>query len=105
MDEDAPIVREAFPRTVRLVSSARLRPPVLAALVGTDEIDALAEIEGATSARLIAEGRGTEGLGRQELVTGVPSAVFVNASFAYSKPREPNRFNTSRGPGTPRSRS
>ena len=97
MGEDAPIVREAFPRTVRLVSSARLRPPVLAALVATDEIDALAEIEGATSARLIAEDRGTEGLDRQELVYGVPYAAFVNASFAYSKPREPNRFNASRG--------
>jgi RES domain len=97
MDEDAPIVREAFPRTVRLVSSARLRPPVLAALVATDEIDALAEIEGATSARLIAQDRGTEGLDRQELVYGIPYAAFVNASFAYSKPREPNRFNASRG--------
>ena len=97
MREEAPIVREAFPRTVRLVSSARLRPPVLEALVGADEIDALAEIEGATSARLIAQDRGTEGLDRQELVYGIPYAAFVNASFAYSKPREPNRFNASRG--------
>ena len=24
---------------------------------------------------------------------GVPHAVFINASFAYAKPREPNRFN------------
>ena len=63
----------------------------------TDEIDALAEIEGATSARLIAEDRGAEGLDRHELVYGIPYAAFVNASFAYSKPREPNRFNASRG--------
>jgi RES domain len=97
MPEDPPIVREAFPRTARLVSSARLRPPVLEALVGTDDIAALAEIEGATSARLIAEDRGTEGLDRQELVYGIPYAAFVNASFAYSRPREPNRFNASRG--------
>jgi RES domain-containing protein len=27
------------------------------------------------------------------LVHGVPHAKFINASFAYSKPREPNRFN------------
>ncbi len=97
MLEGLPIVREAFRRTVRLVSSARLRPPVLEALVSADEIDALAEIEGATSARLIAEDRGTEGLDRQELIYGIPYAAFINASFAYAKPLEPNRFNARRG--------
>src|SRR5271157_6476623 len=97
MPEGLAVVREAFPRTVRLVSSARLRPPVLEALVPADELDALAEIEGATNARLIAQDRGTEGLDRQELVYGIPYAAFVNASFAYAKPREPNRFNASRG--------
>jgi RES domain len=97
MPDALPIVREAFPRTVRLVSSARLRPPVLEALVPADEIDALAEIEGATSARLIAQDRGTEGVERQELVYGIPYAAFINASFAYVKPREPNRFNARRG--------
>jgi hypothetical protein len=92
-----PIVRAAFPKTVRLVSSARLRPPVLAALVAAGDVAALAEIEGATSARLLAERRGTAGLSRDEFVHGVPYATFVNASFAYSKPLEPNRFNFSRG--------
>ncbi len=91
------IVREALPRTVRLVSTARLRPPVLEALVAPDEVADLAEIEGATSSRLIAERRGTEGVSRDELVYGVPYASFINASFAYWKPREPNRFNASRG--------
>jgi RES domain len=92
-----PIVREAFPRTVRLVSTARLRPPVLEALVSADEIEALTEIEGATSARLIAQERGTEGIGRQEFVYGIPYAAFINASFAYAKPLQPNRFNARRG--------
>ncbi|HTR12264.1 MAG TPA: RES family NAD+ phosphorylase [Roseiarcus sp.] len=91
------IVREAFPRTIRLASSARLRPPVLQALVAADEIEILAEIEGATSARLIAEARGTESVGKQELVYGIPYATFVNAAFAYWKPRQPNRFNATRG--------
>jgi RES domain-containing protein len=91
------VVREAFPKTVRLVSSARLRPPVLEALVSAEEVAALAEIEGATSARLMAEARGTAGFGREEFVHGVPYAAFINAAFAYSKPREPNRFNASRG--------
>lgn len=88
------LVREAFPRTVRLVASARLREPVLAPLVDSgDELDLLAEIEGATSGRLVAEERGLGGLSEDELVHGVPHAKFINASFAYAKPREPMRFN------------
>ncbi len=87
------VVREAFPRTVRLVSSARLREAVLSPLADTtDELALLAEIEGATSARLIAEERGLGGLAASELVHGVAHARFINASFAYAKPREPMRF-------------
>lgn len=74
--------------------SARLRDPVMAALADDDaELAVLAEIEGATSGRLIAEERGLGGLTAHELVHGVPHAKFINASFAYAKPREPNRFN------------
>ena len=91
------VVREAFPRTIRLVSTARLRPPVLEGLVSADDAAALAEIEGATSGRLLAESRGAEGIGRDEFLHGVPYASFVNAAFAYGKPREPNRFNAARG--------
>lgn len=88
-----PLVREAFPRTVRLVASARLRPAVMAPLVdGDDELALLAEIEGATSGRLIAETRGSAALRPEELVHGVPHARFINASFAYAKPRQPMRF-------------
>ena len=97
MLDGLPVVREAFPRTVRLVSTARLRPPVLEKLVSADEVAALAEIEGATSQRLLAEQRGAEGIGRDEFLHGVPYANFVNAAFAYWKPREPNRFNATRG--------
>ena len=92
-----PVVREAFPRTVRLVSTARLRPPALEGLASPEDAAALAEIEGTTSNRLLAEQRGTEGIGRGEFVHGVPYASFVNAAFAYWKPREPNRFNATRG--------
>ena len=97
MLDGLPVVREAFLRTVRLVSTARLRPPVLERLVSADEAAALAEIEGATSPRLVAERRGAEGVSRDEFVHGVPYANFVNAAFAYWKPREPNRFNATRG--------
>src|SRR5579872_6945726 len=97
MLDGLPVIREAFPRTVRLVSTARLRPPVLERLVSADEAAALAEIEGATSERLLAEQRGAEGIGRREFLHGLPYANFVNAAFAYWKPREMNRFNTTRG--------
>ena len=88
-----PLVREAFPRTVRLVSSARLREAVLLPLADSpDELALLAEIESATSGRLIAEERGIGALSPDELVHGVPHARFINASFAYAKPRAPMRF-------------
>ncbi|MDJ0977297.1 MAG: RES family NAD+ phosphorylase [Erythrobacter sp.] len=92
--QEPPLTREAFERTVRLVSSARLRDAVMSPLADDEEeLALLAEIEGATSSRLIAEERGTGGVSPDELVHGVPHAKFINASFAYAKPRDPNRFN------------
>ena len=88
------IIRESFTSTVRLVASARLRKPVLEPLTdNAEELAMLAEIEGATSGRLLAQQRGVEALPPEELVYGVPHAAFINASFAYAKPREPMRFN------------
>ncbi len=96
MLEGLPVVREAFARTVRLVSTARLRASVLNALADEDDLEALSEIEAATSTRLVAQDRGFESLHANEFVFNVPHAKFVNACFAYAKPRELNRFN---GPG------
>lgn len=87
------ITREALPRTIRLVTTARLRSSVLAGLVDADDLAALAEIEGATSNRLVAQSRGAGEVQSYELVYGVPHANFINAAFTYAKPREPNRFN------------
>jgi hypothetical protein len=87
------ISREAIERTVRLVTTARLRGSVLLDLVDESELESLSEIEGATSARRIAQARGAGEVRSHELVYGVPHAHFINASFAYAKPREPNRFN------------
>jgi RES domain-containing protein len=89
----AHIVRD---RTVRLVATARLRDPVLLKLVRDEDLEALAEIEGATSGRLRAEHVGADRLDRRELVFGVPHARFINAAFSYWTPRALNRFN---GPG------
>ena len=83
-------------RTIRLVSTARLLDPILLKLVAADELDALSEIEGATSARLRAQEVGAERIDRRELVFGIPHATFINAAFSYWLPRGRNRFN---GPG------
>jgi RES domain-containing protein len=90
------VERIAIERTVRLVSSARLRESVLLKLVDRGQMADVAEIEGATSARLTAERRGGDNLAVAELVAGFPHAAFINAAFAYWRPRELNRFN---GPG------
>lgn len=95
-DPDFPVTRLAFQRTVRLVSTARLRDPILLGLVGRDRLDELAEIEAATSGRLMAERRGADGIAAAEFVAALPHASFINAAFSYWRPRELNRFN---GPG------
>ncbi|HKY80800.1 MAG TPA: RES family NAD+ phosphorylase [Sphingobium sp.] len=66
---------------------------MLSRLVDAEDLAALAEIEGATSNRLMAQNRGTADVQAYELVYGVPHAAFINASFTYAKPREANRFN------------
>ena len=97
---DHPVILLAQPRAVRLVATGRLRDPVLHLLLGDPsaatrsraEVDdlarALAEIEGGTSARLTAQAA------RASIFpSDRPHANFVNAAFAYWRPRERNRFN------------
>jgi hypothetical protein len=88
-----PVILTTVERAVRLVSTARLRPPVLSGLVGDDELDTLAEIEGATSERLLRQRRGGAGINPMEFVLGAPGHTFINAAFAYARPRGLNRFN------------
>lgn len=89
-----PVRTEALPRTIRLVATARLRESVLRALIDTDEEFALlAALEGATSARLNAATGLLPGLPPEDLVARVPHAAFINAAFAYARPRGLNRFN------------
>jgi len=91
--EAFPVILTTVERAVRLVSTARLRPPVLADLVAADQLDVLAEIEGATSDRLLRQRRGGAGISPMEFVAGAPGHTFINAAFAYARPRGLNRFN------------
>lgn len=97
---DYPVTILAQPHAVRLVSTGRLREPVLHLLLGDpaaatrsrEELDelarALAEIEGGTSTRLSVQAAQSS-----VFPSGRPHANFVNAAFAYWRPRERNRFN------------
>ena len=85
---------------VRLVPDAYHKPPVLRGLVDTDEEAAiLAETEGETSARLIAEREGSAALDRRELAFArraqdlrLYGQSHINAAFTYTRPGG-NRFN------------
>ncbi len=79
--------------TVRLVSSARLKPPVLMTLAANHgALRDLEELEGATSGRLRTQARGLPGLDPAELVYGRPNHTFINAAFSYARPGG-SRFN------------
>jgi len=85
---------------VRLIPETRHKPPVLRGLVDNDdELAVLAELEGETSARLIAERHGSAALDRRELAFArrandlkLYGKSHINAAFAYTRPTG-NRFN------------
>lgn len=85
---------------VRLISETHHMPPVLRGLVDTDDEAAiLAELEGETCARLIAEREGSAALDRRELAFARRSRDLrlygeshINAAFTYTRPFG-NRFN------------
>ena len=79
--------------TIRLISTGRLKEPVLSPLARNHgELEDLAALEGATSGRLQAQEGGLSDLDPRELVFGRPSYTFINAAFAYTRPGG-NRFN------------
>ena len=79
--------------TIRLISTGRLKEPVLSPLAETEEsLEILAELESATSGRLHAQEGGLPDLDPRELVFGRPGYTFINAAFAYTRPGG-NRFN------------
>ena len=92
----SPAPRGLSEATVRLISTAYFKPPVLRPLVDDDEeLELLAELEGMTSRRLKAERAGLADLDARELLFGVWGRTFVNAAFAYTR-KDGNRFNDAR---------
>ena len=86
---------------VRLIPKTRHKPPVLRGLADSnEEAEALAELEGKTSARLIAEEEGSLVLDRRELAfvrkshdLALYGQSHINAAFAYTRAAG-NRFNS-----------
>jgi len=88
-----PIVDLAQKDTVRLISTGRLKPPVLSPLAANfGALEDLASLEGATNARVQAQEAGLPGLDPRELVFGRVGYTFINAAFTNTRPGG-NRFN------------
>lgn len=80
--------------TIRLISTARAREPVLLPLATTQgALDDLADLENVTNGRLQAQETGLPDLDPRELVFGRPGHTFINAAFAHTRPGG-NRFNS-----------
>lgn len=79
--------------TVRLISTGRLKEPVLLPLAATQgALDDLADLESVTNGRLQAQESGLPDLDPRELVFGRPGQTFINAAFTHTRPGG-NRFN------------
>src|SRR5580692_5542981 len=78
--------------TVRLISTGRLKDPVLLPLAANHgALEDLASLESATNARLVAQESGLPELDSRELVFG-RAGFTINAAFTHTRPGG-NRFN------------
>lgn len=79
--------------TVRLISTGRLKDPVLLPLAANHgALEDLASLESATNGRLQAQEAGLPDLDPRELVFGRAGFTFINAAFTHTRPGG-NRFN------------
>jgi len=86
-----PLSRVSRSRTVRLISNANHKPPVLLALAQSHgALEKLEALESVTSQRQLAQQKGIPGIAPEALATGYGYS-FVNAAFAYTRPQG-NRF-------------
>jgi hypothetical protein len=88
-----PTVELAQRDTIRLISTGRLKEPVLLPLAAHQgALDDLADLESVTNGRLQAQEAGLPDLDPRELVFGRAGHTFINAAFAHTRPGG-NRFN------------
>ena len=81
-------------RTVRLISNANHKPPVLLALASTHgALESLEALERVTNQRQQAQRKGVPGIAARSMAAGYGYS-FVNAAFAYTRPNG-NQFNPS----------
>ena len=79
--------------TVRLISTGRLKDPVLLPLAANHgALEDLVILESATNGRLVAQESGLPELDSRELVFGRAGFTFINAAFTHTRPGG-NRFN------------
>jgi RES domain-containing protein len=79
--------------TIRLISTGRLREPVLLPLAANQgALDDLADLDSVTNGRLQAQESGLPDLDPRELVFGRAGHTFINAAYAHTRPGG-NRFN------------
>ena len=79
--------------TVRLISTGRLKEPVLLRLAASHgALEDLAALESVTNRRMQAQEIGLPDLDPRELVFGRAGATFINAAFTHTRPGG-NRFN------------
>jgi hypothetical protein len=88
-----PTVDLAQRGTVRLISTGRLKDPVLLPLTADPgALEDLADLESVTNGRLRAQEAGLPDLDPRELVFGRAGHTFINAAFTHTRPGG-NRFN------------
>ena len=79
--------------TVRMISTGRLKDPVLLPLAANHgALEDLAALESVTNGRLVAQEAGLPQLDPRELVFGRAGHTFINAAFTHTRPGG-NRFN------------
>ena len=82
-----PTVELAQGDTVRLISTGRLKDPVLLPLAANHgALEDLADRESVTNGRLHAPETGLPDLDPRELVFGRADHTFVNAAFTHTRP-------------------
>lgn len=89
-----PVTNLAQTNTIRLVSSGRLKEPVLLALAPTQgALEDLAALESVTNSRMRAQQGALSELDASELVFGRHGFSFINAAFTHTRAGG-NRFNS-----------